>query len=483
MSAAPAVQGRILFAGFFVAQACAFVRNAILGHALSKGDFGVAATITIFLQVVEMISDLGSDRLVVQAADGARARFLAGSHAILVARGVCLTVLLLALAPLFARSFGIPDAVSAFQIVAFAPLIKGFLHLDFRRAQRRFNNRPFIAIEAGPQIAALALLLPAFAVSPDYHTVAWLTIAQAAMTVLISHYVAKAPYRLTVDVQIFKRHVGFGWPILLSAIPLVAVLHGDRMIVGSLQGMEALAGFTAAFTITMAPALLASKVGHALMLPIFSSSLRTSGVLGPAFREMTELTVLTSALYLSVFMVAGGALLQFAFGSNFSGYGDLTAALAAMWALRMVQAVPGMALMAKGETVPLLIAGAIRAAALPFVFWSAHSGASLSALAAIGASFELASLAFVAWRVGRTEAGLTSAFVRRAAILLPVGLIAGSLHSAASSGLSAVLATIAALTFALVTCAAAMPTLRLGIRSRFELRDGGTPAFAAATSD
>ena len=47
-------QGMLLFAGFGLAQGCSFARNALLGHLLSKSDFGIAATITLTLQLLEM---------------------------------------------------------------------------------------------------------------------------------------------------------------------------------------------------------------------------------------------------------------------------------------------------------------------------------------------------------------------------------------------------------------------------------------------
>jgi O-antigen/teichoic acid export membrane protein len=460
--------GAYLFAAFATAQGCAFLRNAVIGHTLSKGDFGVAATITLILQLVEMISDLGSDRLIVQAADGARARFLAASHAVLIARGIALTLLLLAVAPGVANALAIPHATAAFLIVAFGPLVKGLVHLDYRRAQRRFDNGPFIALEAGPQAGALALTPLALHLSPDYHAVAWLTLAQAAIATLISHYMARAPYRIVADAGMIKRHVIFGWPILASALPLVAVVQGDRMIVASMQGMEALAAYTAAFMITMAPALLASKVGHALMLPLFAASLRTTGALGAAFREMTDLTILAAAIFVSIFIVAGGALLPLAFGPNYSGYAQLTSMLAVMWSLRMVQAVPGMALMARGETVPLLTAGVIRAAALPFVLWAALSGASLASLAAIGAAFELASLAFVAWRIGQLEAGLSSAFAGRTSVLLAVGCLAACTQWTLPGGASSIATTIASLLLAIAACFALLPSLRRAARQWIE---------------
>ena len=81
-------QGALLFSGFALAQAMSFARNAIVAHWLSKGDFGIAAAILLLLQLLETLSDLGADRLIVQARDGEEPRLIATAHATLVLRGV-----------------------------------------------------------------------------------------------------------------------------------------------------------------------------------------------------------------------------------------------------------------------------------------------------------------------------------------------------------------------------------------------------------
>jgi len=147
-------QGAILMAGFAGAQGCSFLRNGLLGHWLSQGDFGIAAAITLMLQLVETLSDLGSDRLIIQAPDGDEPRLQATAHATLIARGAITSLLLyLAAAPTTAF-FAIAEATWAFQAIALAPFIKGFMHLDTRRYQRRLLNRPQVMIELLPQAIA-----------------------------------------------------------------------------------------------------------------------------------------------------------------------------------------------------------------------------------------------------------------------------------------------------------------------------------------
>ncbi len=460
-------QGTLLFCGYATAQGLSFLRNAIIGHALSKGDFGIAAAIVVFLQLFETLTDLGADRLIVQAKDGNRPRMLAACHALLIVRGVLLCAIALLCGPALAAAFNVPQAAIAFQLAGMATLIKGFGHLDWRRAQRRFDNRPHLAIEIVPQAVALTAALPLLALNGGYAAVVWLSIVQAVAMVIVSHVVARTRYRIAIDANLMRRQLAFGWPILASALPLAAIYQGDRIIVAQQLGTEQMANFTAAFLVTMVPGLIAAKVGHALMLPMFARSMETTGSLRRPFLLMTESVALLASLYLSVFVVAGGAILPVAFGDSYAHLDDLVACLAAMWALRMVQAVPGMALMAAGETRPLFTAGLVRAAALPFIVCAASTGASLLAIAAVGCAFEAFSLFYIAWRAGSGQRTLTWDFLQRVSFLVPAAAASVLIVHDSLGGLLANVAEALVATVLIVACAVSvMPALRAQARMR-----------------
>lgn len=418
-------QGAMLMSGFAASQMMSFGRNAMLGHMLSKGDFGVAAILTLLLQLLDSLTDLGVDRLIVQARDGAQVRFIATNHTTLILRGILIAALLLLGAVPVAAFFGVPDAAASIAALALVPFIKGFQHLDARRAQRHLDNRPFLWIEIVPQAVALALTWPVARAIPDFHAVVVLSVAQAVTALLVSHAVASRRYRAAFDPAIFRRLIDFGWPIWLSAFPLIAVYHGDRVVIGHMVGVEALAGYSAAFMVAMVPGLMAAKVGQSLMLPLFASARGDAELLTRRFAAMAEATTIVAAVYLATAMLLGGTLLQIAFGPNYAGLGGVMAWLAAMWAVRMLQAVPGMVLLSVGETRPFLVAGCIRAAALIPAVGVAAAGHGLEAVAAAGCAGEVASLAYVTWRMDAQVRGLSGVFARRAAFLVPAALTAG----------------------------------------------------------
>ncbi len=461
-------QGALLLSGFAGAQAMAFVRNALLGHMLAKGDFGVAAILTLLLQLLDSLTDLGVDRLIVQAKDGDDARFVATNHTALVVRGVLIGTILFVTSGAIADFFMVPDAASAIAAIALVPLLRGFQHLDARRAQRHLNSRPFVWIEVAPQAVALALTWPVVSYVPDFQAVVWLSLAQAITALAVSHAVAQRRYQLAFDTAILKRLIDFGWPIWLSAFPLVAVYHGDRIVIGRLLGVEDLAGYSAAFLLAMVPGLIAGKVGQSLMLPVFAAARGDAAQLQRRFAALSEATAIAAAIYLATAILAGGDLLRIAFGPNYAGLGGVMAWLAAMWAVRMLQAVPGMLLLSAGETTPFLIAGLLRALALLPATAVALMGYGLESIAAMGLVGEIASLAYVAWRMDAHQQGLCRIFAQRALFLLPAGMVAAAALSITSNDAGATLVHAIVLALVLGAIAAAAVLILPETRSRMQ---------------
>ena len=418
-----ASQGALLFSGFATAQVCSFLRNAILGHTLAKGDFGIAATLTMVLALIESVTDVGADRLIVQSPGGNDPKFVATAHSVLIGRGILTSLILFMVAGPFCRFLGIEGAQHAFELIAIVPFIKVFSHLGTRVAQRGLNNQPQMLTEVLPQVVALALIFPALKLFPSYAVVAALSLSQAFASLIASHLVSKQPYSVAVDRPVLQQLIAFGWPIWLSAFPLSAVYQGDRLLIGKFYGMEPLAGYSVAFLMTMVPALIAAKVGHALMLPLLSSRAGDERALANRFASLSSVTALAAALYLVVFGIAGGTILPLAFGPQYAGLGALSGWLALMWTVRMLQVVPGMAVMAHGQTQPFLVAGMIRACALAPALFLAVQDYRIETLAMAGVVGEMASFAYITWYAGKCSPSLPSISVNSNAWLAAVAAV------------------------------------------------------------
>ena len=451
-------QGAMLLAGGIAAQLLAFARNACLAYGLSKGQFGIAVAVLLALQLIESMMELPAERFIVQADEGADPSVLANGHTILILRGLAASTVLYFASSWIAAFFGIAEAAPAFAAMAMVPIIKGYQHLDQRRRQRRLDNRASLAIELVPQAVALLLTIPLLQISGGYEVVVWLGVAQALAQVAISHVVASEPYRLGFDRPVLGRMTRFGWPVLASAWPHAATYYGERAIIGRWLGMEALAGYSLAFLLTSAAGIITARIGQALVLPLLASAKDDNAQFTRRFIGMLELHIIAAAVLATATIAGGNGVMRLFFGKQYWAYGVVLGWLSVLWAIRIVQAMPSLALMAHGNTAAFFWATLLRATAVGPILYAAINGATLETLVAIAIAGELASLAAYLLAL-RSRPELVRACLTRIAWLVAAISMASLLptmpNSAAGLGMATALGLLTAVGGAL-----AMPETR-----------------------
>ena len=138
-----AQKGRALAWGVpMLAEAAALGRSVAFAWAIGPDELGRAMMLALTVRLVEMASDLGADRLMLQARDGNSAALQAELQGAFILRGLLGALVLLAAAPMLAALFADGPAASSYALLALVPLLRGFTHLDFRRAERGFPLPP-----------------------------------------------------------------------------------------------------------------------------------------------------------------------------------------------------------------------------------------------------------------------------------------------------------------------------------------------------
>lgn len=413
--------GGVLLGGQVLGQACSFVRNVVIARLLTPEDFGIAAALGMAMSLVEMVSNLAVDRLLVQAEDGNDPVFQATAHAFQVIRGIGLALILFLLAWPASQLFDIPHARWAFQCVALVPLIRGFMHLDPKRVQREFSFAPDVATELVPQVFLLIAAWPFVWWFKDYSAMLWLLVWQAATMVATSHALAERRYSWAWDRDFFRRMVVFGWPLLLNGLLMFLVFQGDQLVVGAAYDMTQLGVFSAAFTITFVPTLVIAKVSSALLLPLLSR-------VQSDFQKFVEFysfsncgLCLIGIAFSTGFILLGQQVVVFTFGNQYAAVDGIIGWLAVMQMLRVQRIGPTIAAMANGDTRMLLVANIGRTAAFPLAIWLALTGKSLQWVVIAGCLGELLALLILVNCLERLR-GLQTRHTLRLALIASVAV-------------------------------------------------------------
>jgi O-antigen/teichoic acid export membrane protein len=376
---------------------CSFVRNVVLARLISPSNFGIAATFAITYSLLEMLSSLSADKLLIQSAHGEDPRLENTAHTFNATRACMNALIIFSLAGPLARLFGVPDAKAAFQYLALMPLLRGFAHLDPSRMQRAMRFGPVVLVDAATSVFVTLLALPLGYWLRNYNAMLILLIIQSAVSTTLSHLVAERRYCLSWAPQYAKEMASFGWPLLINALLMFGIFEGDRLVIGashrlfsrSIFTLNDLGLYSAAFALTMAPTMFVANVCNSLFLPLFSQVKSSVDQFRRRYSACAEIVAMLSIGITIPLIVAGGKCIVLIYGQRYSSAGQVVGWLAVMWGLRMIRVTPTLGAMALGDTRNAMISNIFRSFAFPSILCTAALGLGFKWVAICGAIGEV----------------------------------------------------------------------------------------------
>jgi O-antigen/teichoic acid export membrane protein len=375
-----------------VVSALRFGRNVLLARLIGVEDYGVASTFALLMALVEMLSDLGLGRFLVQDREGDRAGFIAAIQALEVLRGAILAVLVFAFADPIAAFLGQPALGWAYRLLALMPLLHAAVHLDFMRQQRDMRFGLTVKADFAGAAVSLAALWPLGLWLGDFRVMLGMLLVESLARIGTAHVLAERPYRLGWDGAVAARALRFGWPLLAGGMLTFAGVQGERLIVANQYTATDLGLFSAALTLAMAPMIIVQRVVSGMLLPLLARERDNEA----GFLRRTELSfelLLACGLGLMlIYVYAGPLALPLIYGPDFAPGAELVAILGIAFALRMIRSGPTSVSIAKGRTIHTLYANSARLVSFPVAYLIAIRGGSISTVALIGVAGEAASL-------------------------------------------------------------------------------------------
>lgn len=367
-------------------------RNLLVARLVPVADYGIAATFAITMAVIEMMSELGLKQLIVQARDGDDPRLQAALQGVQVLRGAFSALLLVLIAAPLAAFLHIPQAAWAYQMLALVPLLQGFLHLDIYRFERQMHFAPQMLALSLPALISVVLIWPLFAVFKDYRTMLYAVLAQAALTLALSHALAQSRYRIRLDPPTMRRALGFGAPLALNGLLLFISFQGEKLLVGRLLGLEQLAYLAMGFTLTLTPTLVVARAVQSFFLPQLSRTDLIQARFNALARATIEANMLNGLLQAGVILALGGPLVAWLLGPKYAPLLALLPWLALLHAVRVFKVGPAVVALARARTSNAMWANLCRVISLPLGVWLALQGFGLQAILQSALAGELCGL-------------------------------------------------------------------------------------------
>lgn len=250
-----------------LAEAGALARSAVLARMIGGEELGRAMVLTLVLRLVEMISDVGIERLLMQRQTMPTDALLAALHGASVLRGLAMAALLVMLAFPMAMAFDGGADAKSYALLALVPMIRGWLHLGYRLSERDLRLWPLAVVEGGAVVAMLASLPVALLIWGDHRAMLAVLIVQAAAQVALSHLVANTRYQIAFNREVLIEVLGFGAPLVLNAGLMFLTFQADRLIVAGWYGWAEVAVYGVALQLAMLPAQITGRAAGSLLAP------------------------------------------------------------------------------------------------------------------------------------------------------------------------------------------------------------------------
>ncbi len=405
-------------------------RNLIVARMLPVEDYGIAATFAVAMAVVEMASAFGLQQQIIQSKDGDDPHLQAALQGFQLLRGVASGIILFLLAGPLAQFMGIPEVIWAYQVLAIVPILNALVHFDIHRLNRQMRFGPMILTGIVPAVISLALIWPLTIWFGDWQVMLWSILAHSCLTVTTSHLMAERPWRAVFDRAIIAGSLRFGWPLLVNAFLMFLVFQGDKLIVGRVMGMEALAIFAMGVTLTLTPTLVLAKSVQNLFLPKLSKLARGTTVPPSEFvalsMEMLQIAILNGCLFILVVTIAGSPIVALLLGPKYSELLALVTLFGLLNGLRLFKSGPSVIALAYGYTGNAMVANLPRVLAIPIAYLLLSSGGTLIELIWLGISAEclgfMLALIMITRRPGLTLYRLWPVALATLTFLLSIGL-------------------------------------------------------------
>jgi O-antigen/teichoic acid export membrane protein len=397
------------------------VRNLVVARMMSPENYGIASTFAISMSVVEMLSYLGLNQLMIVDKDGDNPRFQAAMQGFQVLRGCFSATVLFLIAEPYARFLGVERVAWAYQVLALVPFINGFQHYDVHRLRRHMNFRPTVLVNSIPAAVSVLALWPLALFMGDYRIMLGALFFQALAMVAVTHLSAERSYRIRLDPVLMKKAMVFGWPLLLDGALIFAAMNGERLIILREMGVTQFAFFSMAFTLTLTPTSVLSGAAHSMLVPWLASVRNKPDEFQRAALIALEVNLAIAVLLVLGTSLVGGPLASLLLGPKYVPILEILVPIAVLQAIRVSKNGANLVALSIGHTSTSMICNLIRVASLPVSWWVAVYSGDIFMIIWIVCIAEI--IAFLlSMHLARSWAG-----IRILPFLLPVAIVAALL--------------------------------------------------------
>jgi O-antigen/teichoic acid export membrane protein len=382
-----------------VARLLTFARVFVLARLLTPTQFGTFAIATLVLSLLEVLTETGTQVVLVQEKKEQFASYLNAAWFVSITRGLILCVLLFAATPFVLDFFNNPTALNSLLLIALLPLIKGFINPSVARFQKEllFKNELYMRSCIGILGTIITIVLAMLWRDPLVLAIG--LIFEGVFEVIITHYyiTPRPVFSFEKDkiISILQRGKWMGPATLFNYF-----FHQlDDIVVGRTLGSSSLGIYQMAYRIATLPITEISDSLNKVTFPVFTNLTADITTLRKTYAKTTSAIILLSIPLSAIFIIFPQQIVRLVLGEQWIETAQLLPILAIFGFLRsLLNSSSSLFLSLKRQDLVAQYTGisiVVMALCLfPLIHWYGTQGAAIAVL--IGC---LSTIPFVVYHV------------------------------------------------------------------------------------
>ena len=272
-----ALHGSILtLLGYGGAQLLRLGSNLVLARLLFPDAFGLMALVAVFMQGLQMFTDIGLGPSIIHNKRGHEPAFLHTAYTLQVLRGFLLWGMCWLLAPMVAGFFATTDPqaeslITLLPVAALTAVIGGFNSMGIYLLNRNMSLGIFTALELLPQLAASVVMILWAFWFPSVWAMVVGGLASSLVRLMLSHvWNPGPPDRFGWNQDCLGDLFHFGKWIFLSTLVAFLAQHLDRILLGKLLTLAELGVYSIAMTFARVPIHVSGRLSSTVIFPLLA---------------------------------------------------------------------------------------------------------------------------------------------------------------------------------------------------------------------
>lgn len=338
------------FVGYVSGQGIRLAGNLVLTRLLFPEAFGLMSLVQVFMQGLQMFSDVGIGPSLIQNKRGDDPHFVNTAWTIQVIRGCTLSGIAAIIAWPVAAFYGEPTLGWLLTVSGLTAMISGFTSSAVFMAQRHLALGRLTLLDLGSQIIGTVLMVT---LAISYRSV-WVLVVgglvSAITRTVLSHMVlASERNRLRWERSSVSALLTFGKWIFVSTLTTFLAGQADRLIFGKMIPLEMLGVYSIAAMLATMPAQLIVKIGSAVIFPAYSRIVQAGESLRSAMTKVRKTLMLGGGALVAFMAATGSALVSVLYDERYADAGLMLQILSIGTWFQILQCTNGSALLALGN--------------------------------------------------------------------------------------------------------------------------------------